>query len=54
VVVPSVQEAAPAEGVIVPNLNEAQGEIVPAGDGASKKPVVNPNAFVIRAASKRN
>ncbi len=44
-----VYESAPAQGVVVPNVNEAEGQVVP-GDGASNRPVVRPNAFVIRAA----
>ena len=44
-----MQESAPAEGIVVPSVNETQGEIVP-GDSAIKAPVVRPDAFVIRAA----
>ena len=44
-----MQQSAPAEGVIVPSVNEAEGTILP-GDGAHAKPAVRPNAFVIRAA----
>ncbi len=49
VVAPAVESVPAAEGVVVPDVNEAQGQVLP-GDGASKKPVVRPNAFVIRAA----
>ena len=44
-----MQESAPAEGIVVPQMNETQGEILPGGS-ATKAPIVRPDAFVIRAA----
>lgn len=44
-----MQESVPAEGIVVPNVQETQGEILPGGS-ATKAPVVRPEAFVIRAA----
>ena len=49
-VVPMQQESTPAEGIVVPNVNEAEGVITPGNGSASKAPLVRPEAFVIRAA----